>query len=139
MPSSTSVRGPAPPRPMAADIDPFDRMLLSTDGTVTTLLATCTGEPIITRATRQAGPAPLDRLLTATGCWWHPDAKLLELSPADRVIARRATLRGGHSGVVYVLAESLVVPDHFASSRPPSADPPSHIRWVSSTPRKASS
>lgn len=113
MPSSTSVRGPAPSRPMAADIDPFDRMLLSTDGTVTTLLAACAGEPIITRATRQAGPAPLERLLTATGCWWHPDATLLELSPADRVVARRATLRGGRSGVAYLLAESVVVLDRL--------------------------
>jgi len=97
----------------APDSDPFDRMLLSTDGTVTTLLAACTGEPIITRATRQAGPASLDRLLTATGCWWHPDATLLEVSRAERVIARRVTLRGGRSDVAYVLAESLAVPDRL--------------------------
>lgn len=41
-------------------IDPFDRMMLMTDGTVTTLLEACTGEPIATRTVRQAGPASLD-------------------------------------------------------------------------------
>ncbi len=95
------------------DIDPFDRMLLTADGTVTTLLEACTGEPIVTRTTRQAGPATLDRMLAATGRWWHPDAQLLELAPADRLIARRVTLRGACSGVAYVLAESLVVPDRL--------------------------
>ena len=95
------------------DIDPFDRMLLTADGTVTTLLEACTGEPIVTRTARQTGPAPLDRVLAATGRWWQPDAQLLELAPAERVIARRVTLRGARSGVAYVLAESLVVPDRL--------------------------
>jgi chorismate-pyruvate lyase len=91
-------------------VDPFDRMLLAADGTVTTLLEACTGEPVATRTTRQAGPAALDLLLAATGPWWHPDASLLELAPAERVIARRAILAGARSGVPYVLAESLLVP-----------------------------
>jgi chorismate-pyruvate lyase len=85
-------------------------MLLTADGTVTTLLEACTGESIETRTTRQAGPATFDLLLAATGAWWHPDAELLELAPAERVIARRAILTGARSGVAYVLAESLVVP-----------------------------
>ena len=100
------------------DIDPFDRMLLTADGTVTTLLEACTGEPIVTRTTRQAGPATLDRMLAATGPWWHPDVQLLELAPAERLIARRVTLRGARSGVAYVLAESLVVPDRLPSDSP---------------------
>jgi hypothetical protein len=54
---------PVPTRPL--DLDPFDRMLLTADGTVTTLLEACTREPIVTRTTRQAGPATLDRLLAA--------------------------------------------------------------------------
>ncbi len=103
--SSTSTR--------SLDIDPFDRMLLTADGTVTTLLEASTSEPIVTSTTRQAGPTTLDRVLAATGRWWHPDARLLELAPAERLIARRVTLRGAHSGVVYVLAESLVVPDRL--------------------------
>ena len=97
---------PVPP----ADLDPFDRMLLSADGTVTTLLEACTGEPIATRATRQAGPAMLDTLLAATGSWWHPDPALLELALPDRLIARRALLLGARNGHTYLLAESLVVP-----------------------------
>ncbi|HZC12512.1 MAG TPA: chorismate pyruvate-lyase family protein [Thermoleophilaceae bacterium] len=91
-------------------MDPFDRMLLSTDGTVTTLLEACTGEPVATRTTRQAGPATLDLLLAATGRWWHPDAGLLELASAEHLIARRSILTGARSGVPYMLAESLVVP-----------------------------
>ncbi len=66
--------------PRALDLDPFDRMLLTADGTVTTLLEACTREPIITRTTRQAGPATLERLLATAGRWWHPDAQLLELT-----------------------------------------------------------
>ena len=66
--------------PRALDLDPFDRMLLTADGTVTTLLEACTREPIITRTTRQAGPATLERLLATVGRWWHPDAQLLELT-----------------------------------------------------------
>jgi chorismate-pyruvate lyase len=102
---------PIPPRSL--DIGPFDRMLLTADGTVTTLLEACTGEAIVTRTTRQAGPATLDRMLAVTGRWWHPDTQLLELAPSERLIARRVTLRGARSGVAYVLAESLVVPDRL--------------------------
>ena len=93
--------------------DPFDRMLLSTDGTVTTLLESCTGEPIVTRATRQSGPAAIDELRTAVGCWWHPDAGILGLAATERLIARRVTLTGARSGVAYVAAEALVVPDRL--------------------------
>ena len=80
--------------PQLVDIDPFDRMLLTTDGTVTTLLEACTGEPIVTRTTRQTGPATIDRLHADGGAWWHPDVELLELAPAERLLARRVVLRG---------------------------------------------
>ena len=148
--SSTSTR--------SLDIDPFDRMLLTADGTVTTLLEASTSEPIVTSTTRQAGPTTLDRVLAATGRWWHPDARLLELAPAERLIARRVTLRGAHSGVVYVLAESLVVPDRLpgtiadrlvragASLRAPARSPPpgdpargaQHRRGASGSSRRPS-
>ena len=95
------------------DVDPFDRMVLTADGTVTTLLEACTGEPIVTSTTRQSGPASPDVLRTVAGCWWHPDVRLLELDPDERVIARRVTLRGARTGVAYVLAEALVVPDRL--------------------------
>ena len=39
------------------DLDPVDRMLLTADGTVTTLLEAGAGEPIVTATTRQAGPS----------------------------------------------------------------------------------
>jgi chorismate-pyruvate lyase len=96
-----------------AGTDPLDRMLLTADGTVTTLLEACTGEPIITSPTRQTGPAALELLRAATGRWWQPDAQLLQLDPAERLIARRVTLRGARSGTSYVLAESLVAPDRL--------------------------
>ena len=103
--------GWAPPDPTRSlDVDPFDRMLLTADGTVTTLLEACTDEPIVTGTTRLAGPATLDQLLTASGRWWHPDARLLEPTPLEQLIVRQVTLRGARSGVAYVLAESLVVP-----------------------------
>ena len=95
------------------DTDPFDRMLLTADGTVTTLLEACTGEPIVTRTTRQAGPATFEELLEVVGRWWHPATQLLDLSPAERLIVRRVTLHGARSGVAHVLAESLVVPDRL--------------------------
>ena len=98
------------------ELDPFDRMVLTADGTVTTLLEACTDEQIVTRATRQAGPASIDRLLMATGRWWHPDDGLLDLAPMDRLIVRRVSLRGASSGVAYVLAESLVVPDRLPAA-----------------------
>jgi chorismate-pyruvate lyase len=93
--------------------DPLDRMVLTADGTVTTLLEACTGEPIVTRATRQTGPATRDQLRALTGCWWHPDLQRLQLTPVERLIARRVTLRGSCSGVPYVLAESVVAADRL--------------------------
>lgn len=104
-------------REAVADLDPFDRMLLSADGTVTALLEACTGEPIATRTTRQAGPATLDTLLAATGRWWHPDPTLLELAPAERLIARRALLLGTRS-------ENPLRPGRIAGrARPPTRSP----------------
>jgi chorismate-pyruvate lyase len=94
-------------------LDRFDRMLLTTDGTVTTLLEACTGEPIVTRTTRQAGPATLDQLRATAGCWWHPGPALLEVAPSERLLARRVTLSGATSGVAYVMAEALVAPDRL--------------------------
>jgi chorismate-pyruvate lyase len=96
-----------------AGVDALDRMLLTADGTVTTLLEACTGEPIITSPTRQTGPGAHELLRSTTGRWWQPDARLLQLAPAERLIVRRVTLRGARSGTSYVLAESLVAPDRL--------------------------
>lgn len=109
--SSDGVTGPDPAG--SVDVDPLDRMLLTADGTVTTLLEACTDEPISTATIRLAGPAPLEQLLIAGGRWWHPDARLLDLAPQERSIVRQVILRGERSGVAYVLAESLVAPDRL--------------------------
>jgi chorismate-pyruvate lyase len=98
------------------DLDPLDRMLLSTDGTVTTLLEACAGEAIATRTTREAGPVARDGLLAAVGRWWHADETLLELVPDERMIARRVVLRGVRSDVPYLLAESLVAVDRLPAA-----------------------
>jgi chorismate-pyruvate lyase len=95
------------------DLDPFDRMVLTADGTVTTLLEACTGEPIVTAPIRQSGPAPLDVLRTGTGCWWDPDVRLLGLAPDEPLIARRVKLHGARSGLAYVLAEAIVAHDRL--------------------------
>jgi chorismate-pyruvate lyase len=97
-------------RARALGLDVFDRMLLTGDGTVTTSLESCVGEPITTRTTLQAGPAVLPALVANTGLWWHPDAALLRLAPHEEVIARRAVLYGESTGTAFVLAESLLVP-----------------------------
>jgi chorismate-pyruvate lyase len=86
---------------------------MTSDGTVTTMLEACTGEPIVTVLARQSGPATLAVLERETGCWWQPPTSLLELTPAERLIARRVVLTGRHSGAAFVAAESLVVADRL--------------------------
>ena len=86
---------------------------MTSDGTVTTMLEACTGEPVVTSLIRQSGPASLDVLRRETGCWWQPPASLLELTPAERLIARRVVLHGRRSGVAFVAAESLVAVDRL--------------------------
>ena len=95
-------------------VDPFDRMLLTADGTVTKLLEACAGETIVTRTTQLTGPATLDRLVAVADGWWRQsDARLLELAPDERLIARRVVLRGTRSASAYVLAESVVALDRL--------------------------
>src|SRR5262245_43720033 len=96
-------------------LDPLDRLLLTADGPVTSTLADCTGEPVVARRARQAGPARLGTLVAAAGAWWYADEELLELAPLERVIARRVVLGGARSRIPYVLAEALVVADRLPS------------------------
>jgi chorismate-pyruvate lyase len=103
-------------RPVTAPplgVDPIDRMVLTADGTVTTLLEACTGEPIVTDALRCSGAATLDRLHRTSSGWWQANTDLLALSPTERLTARRVSLRGARRGTAYVAAESLVVPDRL--------------------------
>ncbi len=101
------------PRTGATLTDPIDRTLMTSDGTVTTMLEAFTGEPIVTVLARQSGPANLAVLEREIGCWWQPSTELLELAPAERLIARRVVLRGRQSGAAFVAAESLVVADRL--------------------------
>jgi chorismate-pyruvate lyase len=94
-------------------IDPLDRMVLTAEGPVMTTLSACTGEPIVARRVRQAGPARLSTLLAAAGAWWHADEELLGLMPLERVVARRVVQSGARSRIPYVLAEALVVADRL--------------------------
>jgi hypothetical protein len=66
-------------------------MLLTSDGTVTTLLAACTGEPIDTRTMRQAGPASLDQRTAAV---------VTETLPLGRLAATALGVRQRASEVV---------------------------------------
>jgi chorismate-pyruvate lyase len=110
-----------PARPAAADrrapldlpADPIDRMLLTSDGTVTTMLEACTGEAIVTALTRQSGPASPHVLETEIGRWWQPPTALLDPVPGESLIARRVILTGERSGVAFVAAESLVIPERL--------------------------
>jgi chorismate-pyruvate lyase len=94
-------------------IDPLDRMVLTAEDPVMTTLSACTGEPIVARRVRQAGPARLSTLLAAAGPWWHADEELLGLTPQERVIARRVVQSGARSRIPYVFAEALVVADRL--------------------------
>src|SRR4051794_4617458 len=96
--------------------DPLDRMLLGSDGTVTTLLQPGAGEAIPTRTTPAAGPLTPDRLLAAVGRWWHAEERLLARDPDERMIARRVVLRGARSDVPYLVAESLVAFDRLPAA-----------------------
>jgi hypothetical protein len=46
--------------------DRVDRVLLAGDGTLSKLPGACTGEPVVTRTMRRAGPATLEALRFAT-------------------------------------------------------------------------
>jgi chorismate-pyruvate lyase len=99
--------------PVNGLLDRFDRMLLTTDGTVTTLLEACTGERIVTHPARQSETATLEELRDGTACWWHPSADLLDAASSERLLARRVTLSGASTGITYVMAEALVAPDRL--------------------------
>jgi len=98
------------------DLDPIDRMLRSTDGTVTTLLEACAGEAIATRTTRVAGPGARDLLLAVVGRWWHPDETRLlaeSLVAVDRLSAaaiERLMRTGGSLGRVLMAGSRDALP-----------------------------
>lgn len=79
------------------------RILLRTDGTVTTILEAYAGEPIMaTRLGQSIQPA-------------RPhDAEPLGVAAGSPLIDRRVLLRGAHSGVTFLHGESLIVADRVS-------------------------
>lgn len=83
----------------------FLRALLVTDGTVTKILEAYFWEPVVVDTLYQEFIQVQDKI-----AW-------LEIQPGDRVLLRRACLRGGDSAHEYAQADSVIraerVPDHF--------------------------
>ena len=92
--------------PVAIDtLPPFLRALLVTDGTVTKILEAYFWEPVVVDTLRQefiSAEAEIPWIATAAG---------------DRIMVRRARLRGGDSGAHYAHAFSIIrtelIPGHF--------------------------
>ncbi|MEZ4729287.1 MAG: chorismate pyruvate-lyase family protein [Caldilineaceae bacterium] len=88
-----------PPHLLAVDLrtlTPFQRALVSIDGTVTKFIEAYTLEPVeSTRLVQQTQRLPLD----------HP---WLELPMGAEVVARQVLLRGRYSATVYAYAVSLL-------------------------------
>jgi chorismate-pyruvate lyase len=79
-------------------LTPFQRALLSIDGTVTKLIEAYTLEPVESIVLcQQTQPLPAD----------HP---WLELAAHSEVVARQVLLRGRYSATIYAYAVSLLVP-----------------------------
>ena len=82
-------------------LSPFQRALLSLDGTVTKFIEAYRLEPIeITRLRQHEQPL-------------HDDHHWLEASAGTRVLAREVLLRGKYSATVYAYAVSLLILDRL--------------------------
>jgi chorismate-pyruvate lyase len=82
-------------------LEPFQRLLLSTDGTVTTILAAYLGEPI--------GVELLGQAVIISD---QPDARL-EVGVGRRILCREVLLYGLSSGTLLVYARSRLVLDRL--------------------------
>jgi chorismate-pyruvate lyase len=86
------------------ELTPFQRCLLTLDGTVTKYLETYTLEPIQVLLLHRA-----TLVLNETNPW-------LDTPPATEVITREVLLRGAYSTTVYAHAVSLLVTDRLPES-----------------------
>lgn len=81
------------------------RILLTTDGTVTTILEAYAGEPIgAIRLAQSLQPAR------------PQDAEPLAVAAGSSVLARHVLLRGARSGTTFLSGESLIVSDRLGPS-----------------------
>lgn len=78
------------------------RILLATDGTVTTILEAYANEPIEAR-----------RLAQRRRPAGQQEAGMLDVSPGCLVLDRRVLLYGARSGSPFLCGESLIVPDRL--------------------------
>ncbi len=84
------------------DLSAFQRILLTTDGTLTVLVEVYGDEPIkVVKLEHSLGP-------------WEGDDPGLDLSPGEEVLRRTILLRGSSSSKNYLYAESLMVPGRLA-------------------------
>lgn len=82
-------------------LDPYQRALLTIDGTVTKFIEAYTMEPVVI-----AGLEEETQLLPSHHPW-------LDAPEKTRVVARQVTLEGKHSRVFHAYAASLTVPDRL--------------------------
>lgn len=81
------------------------RILLATDGTVTTILEAYAAEPIeAVRLSQSLQPAR------------PQDAELLDVDSSSPVLERHVLLRGVCSGTIFIYGESLIVPERLDPS-----------------------
>jgi chorismate-pyruvate lyase len=85
-------------------LTPFQRALLSIDGTVTKFIEAYTLEPIQIMRLRQQ-----EQMLQAEHHW-------LDAPQGTKVIAREVLLRGKYSGTIYAYAVSLLIPSRLPAS-----------------------
>lgn len=101
------VQGAKPPRWQTIDLrtlSPFQRALLSIDGTVTKFIEAYSLEPVeITRLEQQ------EQKLSTEHHW-------LNAPQGTDVIARQVLLRGKYSTTIYAYAVSLLIPNRLPSS-----------------------
>ncbi|MPZ65289.1 MAG: DUF98 domain-containing protein [Pseudonocardiaceae bacterium] len=103
---ASTVSGPATtPSAMPGSQELLHRILLATDGTVTTILEAYAGESIeAIRLTQSIQPARPE------------DAELLAVDAGSPMISRQVLLRGVYSGMVFLHGESLIVPERLSPS-----------------------
>jgi chorismate-pyruvate lyase len=103
-------------RPLAQapeSFDVLDRLLLHGDGTVKLLLELCTSESIETFVISEGGPAPAEALIEATRQPCRREDVFAVVPAGEQAILRQSILRGAHTRIPYVSAESLLVPDRL--------------------------
>ena len=94
------VMGPSGDGPQVARLSTIQRILLATDGTVTSVLEAYAGEPMALVKLSQRLVKP-------------PPATPLQLTAREQVMARTILLEGKTTATAFLYAQSLVVPQRL--------------------------